>query len=349
MTDARGPAAAWRVAVVGAGLMGGWHADAVARAGFRVAAVCDPDERRAAALAARHPGALVFTDPGAALTREVADAVHLCTPLPTHAPLAARAMDAGLHTLVEKPLAVGAAATGELLAHAARQGVLLCPVHQYVFQPGALAAPAALAAIGRLLHVDATACSAGAEGGDDAHRDAIAASVLPHALSLLARLAPAVLAGATWRVLRPRAGELRADGVGDGVTVSLMVSMAGRPTTNTLRLIGERGTVHLDLFHGFAVRERGEVSRRRKIVHPFLLAGGTLAAAAANLAGRAARREPAYPGLRELVRRFHEAARDGGPAPIPPEETMQVARAWDAILDTPAPSVRQAGAAAVTR
>ena len=40
--------------VVGAGLMGGWHADAAVRSGGRVGAVVDRDLARAQSLAARY-------------------------------------------------------------------------------------------------------------------------------------------------------------------------------------------------------------------------------------------------------------------------------------------------------
>jgi hypothetical protein len=74
------------------------------------------------------------------------------------------------------------------------------------------------------------------------------------------------------------------------------------------------------------------VSRRRKVAHPFLLAGGTLWSAAANLAARAARREPAYPGLRELVSRFYAAVRYDTEPPVAAAETLAVAAARDALL-----------------
>ena len=59
------------------------------------------------------------------------------------------------------------------------------------------------------------------------------------------------------------------------------------------------------------------------------------------LAGRALRRETAYPGLRELVRRFHAAAATGAPSPIPLAEIGAVARVWD-DLRTQLHSAREA-------
>ena len=114
-------------------------------------------------------------------------------------------------------------------------------------------------------------------------------------------------------------------------SVEILVSLGGRPTRNELRLIGEHGTVFIDFFHGFAVVEGDTVSRAHKIAHPFLEAGATAGAAAVNLANRALRSQPAYPGLRELLTATYAAIRDGGPPPVTPGETLAVARARDRL------------------
>ena len=106
-----------------------------------------------------------------------------------------------------------------------------------------------------------------------------------------------------------------------------------------LRLTGSRGTLHADLFHGFAWREGEATSRAYKIARPFWLAGRQIAGAGANLVRRAARSEPAYPGLRTLVGEVYAARRADGdssnsPAasPLSADHTLAVARARDAIL-----------------
>jgi len=57
-----------------------------------------------------------------------------------------------------------------------------------------------------------------------------------------------------------------------------------------------------------------------------------MGAAAINLAARSARHEPAYPGLRELVRRLYTAIRGQTAGPISPAETLAVAEARDRLL-----------------
>lgn len=311
--------------------MGRWHAAAVVRCSGEIAFIVDPDRRKAAELARQHPGARVLGDLDELLAEGGADVAHICTPLETHVDLTERVLRAGFHALVEKPLAPDAGATARLLRLAESQERLLCPVHQFLFQTGVLRALEAVQRFGPVLHVDSVVCSAGAELGHGTPAR-IAADILPHPLSLIARLLQERIAKAEWHAEQSVAGELRATAHLGGVTLAILISMAGRPTANALRLIGARGTIHVDLFHGFAVVERGEVSRARKIARPFSLASGTILSATANLLARAARGEPAYPGLRELVRRFYLAVQMSGEPPIPADEILDVARAHDTLL-----------------
>lgn len=74
-------------------------------AGVEPAWVCELDPERRAAVGERHPSVPVYDDVDAALAAD-ADAVVVATPPRTHAPLARRVLDAGLHVLVEKPIAM---------------------------------------------------------------------------------------------------------------------------------------------------------------------------------------------------------------------------------------------------
>lgn len=316
--------------VAGAGRMGRWHADAVDRTGATLAAVADPDLDRARELAGRHRGAVAHPSLEAALEAVPADVLHICTPVGTHLDLAAGGLDRGLHVLVEKPLARDAAATRSLLERADEVGRIVCPVHQFLFQRGARRLFDRLDAIGPVRHVDFTACSAGAEQGGD--RGAVAREILPHPLAFLERLAPGGLDGLAWEAGEAAPGEVRATARAPGFTASVLISMSGRPRQNRMQVVGEGGTARLDLYHGYGVvRPSGRPSRFRKAAAPFSWAGREAAAAARNLLLRAIEAQPAYPGLRELVRAFHRAAAGDGASPIPAGETLRVARAHDRL------------------
>lgn len=92
-----------RVALLGAGFMGSLHAAKLgARADVRLSAVADPDLARARALT-RKFGGRATADWRDAIRD--ADAAVIAAPTEHHAQLAAGALEAGLHVLVEKPFA----------------------------------------------------------------------------------------------------------------------------------------------------------------------------------------------------------------------------------------------------
>lgn len=323
-----------RAAIVGTGTMGRWHAQAARRAGSVLAAAVDTNPGRAVGIGA----ASTFGSLDDALASTPVDLVHVCTPLDTHAELATKALAAGAHVLVEKPLAADGETTERLLGESESAGRLLVPAHQLLFQRGVRRVVRNLAALGELVDVRYTAATAGAElTGLDA--DELVRDVLPHPLSLFERLLPGSTTG-SWQTARPGVGELRALTWAGPTTLTIAITARGRPTRNELTVTGTRGTAHLDLFHGFAVTESGSVSRRRKATRPLHLGAATIAAASANLAARAGRRQAAYPGLAELVVAVHAAARGTTRTPIEASETLAVARARDAIAAAAAAPTR---------
>lgn len=324
-----------RAAIVGAGLMGRWHAHALARAGGSLVGVLDPDAEAVRRLAARHRGARPFAELDRLLTLTRPEVVHVCLPAPSHVEIGEAALLSGAHVLIEKPLAPDAPATERLLSLADSRGLLVCPVHQYLFQPGFLKALVWRERVGPFLHLEATACSEGGSGRSLTERDGrdgIVADILPHPLSVFERLLPGTVEAAVWNVGRTRPGELRASAAAAGVALSICISLGGRPTRNELRAIGARGTVHVDFFHGYGFLEPGAVSRHRKMLHPFSRAARRGGAAALNLGRRALAGEPAFPGLRALIESFYGAVRGKRPSPLPAAETLAVARARDRLL-----------------
>lgn len=110
-----------RVAVIGAGDMGGRHVAAWRAVGHDVVAVSDVDRARAEALAATHQVASVETDYARAIAG--ADVVSICLPLALHAEVTIAAARAGKHVFTEKPLAPTAAAADAMATAVADAGV----------------------------------------------------------------------------------------------------------------------------------------------------------------------------------------------------------------------------------
>lgn len=320
-----------RAAIVGAGLMGFWHGAALRRLGIAVVAVADNHHERCRRLAARH-GARAFDDLATLLREQAADVIHLCTPSRLHVEQIGQALHAGRHLLVEKPLATSAAETRVLLEQAESVGLMLCPVHQFPFQAGCQRLLSEMPRLGRIRHIDYWTCSAGADHGPADAKDIVAADILPHPLSLFARFLQIDLATLTWSVSQPAPGELRAHAAAGEISLGVVISMNGRPTMNLLRVIGEKGCAHNDLFHDFLVVEPGSSSRAYKVARPMALAARTLSRATFNLMRRIVQCERAYPGLRELVARFYTAVAHDSVAPISPHEIIAVAEARDRIL-----------------
>ena len=332
-----------RAVVLGAGLMGSFHADAIARAGGTLVAIVDPDLERARRLAGRAEAFASLDELGD--RRDRVDVVHVCAPLTEHTSLVERALALGANLVVEKPFAPDAATTAALLATAEERRLFVVPVHQFLFQRGVQRLLASRHHFDPLVRCVFEATTAGAER-TSLDPDDLVADILPHPLALFSRFASGVLPELEWQVVRPAPGELRALAICAGTTFEIAISTRARPTRATLDLLGSRASAHADLFHGFAVVERGGASRVRKLARPFTLAGATLGRAGGNLAVRAIAREVAYPGLRELVLRTYEAIASGSPPPIDAQETLAVARARDAILSVPIASSRWALTAA---
>lgn len=144
------------VGVVGLGFMGRTHVEAYRsadRAGFknRLVAVCDTDPERREGLSmqggnvTQGSGAERLFDPAlvrghaeldALLSDEAVELVSICTHTRTHVDFAVRALRAGKHVLVEKPLALSAAAMEPLVRAAAESDRLCMPAHCMRFWPG---------------------------------------------------------------------------------------------------------------------------------------------------------------------------------------------------------------------
>lgn len=86
------------------------------------------------------------------------DAVYIAAPHGTHHDYAAKAIDAGVHVLCEKPMTLSKAQTAELYERAAARGVVLLEAVKTAFAPGfqRMVAIARSGSIGQIRSVDAT-------------------------------------------------------------------------------------------------------------------------------------------------------------------------------------------------
>src|SRR5258708_7305233 len=112
-----------RTAVIGVGHFGRLHAEKYAGLpGSTLVAVADVDPARAAAIAG--PLGVEATGDFRRLFGRV-DAVSIAVPTAHHFQVARSCLDAGLHCLLEKPIAESLAQADELIAVAAARGLVL--------------------------------------------------------------------------------------------------------------------------------------------------------------------------------------------------------------------------------
>lgn len=112
-----------RVGIVGAGAITQVaHLPVLRRLkGVEVVAICDTDLAKARALANRFGVRDSFSDIEEILEYEQLDAVAICTPNHLHEPHAIAALSAGVHVLVERPLALSSAGVQRVLKQAEKR------------------------------------------------------------------------------------------------------------------------------------------------------------------------------------------------------------------------------------
>jgi predicted dehydrogenase len=177
------------IAVIGAGY---WGPNLVrnfrASTDWDLVAVCDLDEDRARRVVGSRSTVDVETSVARLLSRDDLDAVAIATPARTHAPLALAAFEAGLHVLVEKPLADNTETAALMVAAAAAADRVLMIDHTYCYTPAVQHIRQVLASgeLGDILYVDSTRINLGLVQPDvDVFWD-----LAPHDLSILDFILP---------------------------------------------------------------------------------------------------------------------------------------------------------------
>jgi predicted dehydrogenase len=104
--------------------------------GCELAYLCDASDAARARVAQQFPGVPVCADLDELLADPLLDAIVLATPVPTHAELAMRVLEAGKHCFVEKPLAQSVADAEQTVAAARASGRVLMVGHLLEYHPG---------------------------------------------------------------------------------------------------------------------------------------------------------------------------------------------------------------------
>lgn len=100
-----------------------------------VSYVCDLRREPLAHALRRYPTLRAIRDLDSVLSDPTVEAIALCTPVATHYALAARALAAGKHVFVEKPLASSSGEALELIEAADAADLVLMPGHTFLYSP----------------------------------------------------------------------------------------------------------------------------------------------------------------------------------------------------------------------
>src|SRR4051812_1540105 len=177
-----------RVAVAGLGYWGPNIARNFARlSDTELAWCCDASEEHRARVAEQFPGAAFTGDLEDVLADDTVDAVALATPVPSHAALALRVLQAGKHCFVEKPMAQSAAAAEAVVAVAEANERVLMVGHLLEYHPGVVKLKQLIddGELGRILYIYGNRLNLGKLRADENALWSLGA----HDVSVLLRLA----------------------------------------------------------------------------------------------------------------------------------------------------------------
>jgi UDP-N-acetyl-2-amino-2-deoxyglucuronate dehydrogenase len=136
VTSYQQPAGPPRFAIVGAGVIGSFHADVLEQLAdlAELTAVVDIVIDKAQALSAQH-GGQPFASLAEALEQADVDVVVVCTPTGRHGEIAIEALEAGKHVIIEKPAETTVERTDAIIEAQQRTGGLVTVISQHRFDP----------------------------------------------------------------------------------------------------------------------------------------------------------------------------------------------------------------------
>ena len=280
-----------RAAVIGAGTFGKHHATKYLRLpDVKLVGIADINAD------ARHYVETHLHVPAVADWRELlgqVDVVSICSPASTHAKIVRAFLKAGAHVLVEKPIATELAEAEELIALAAKKGLVLTVGHQERF---------VFAKSGLLDYEDVPLLIQSVRAGPWTGRGTDVSVVLDlmiHDLDLIHRLVPGapLMVRAQGRALHGGlADEVTAHLVFDhGTCVELVANRAAEVRKRAMRVVYPDGEIEIDFLARTVVNTTGRKLQSLELRDP----------------------------LGESVAAFVEAARLGVEALVRPEEAYR--------------------------
>jgi predicted dehydrogenase len=350
-----------KAAIIGCGKIADSHAAQIKRiADCAIVGVCDREPLMAKQLADRFNVPRFFDDVLELLTDARPDVVHITTPPQSHFALGKVCLEHGAHIYVEKPFAVDAKETVELLQLAEKHGLKATAGHDDQFRPAArrmrkLVQDGYLG--GAPVHMESYYCYdltdpsyAKALLGDKQHwvrklPGQLLQNIISHGIARIAEFLssddPRIIShGFVSPILRSIGeteiiDELRVIiNENDARTAYFTFSSQMRPSLHQFRIYGTRNGIILDQDNETVLKLGG---RRHKsylehFIPPVVIAGQLMQNWTGNIRRFFKNDFHMKEGMKHLIEAFYGSIRDVGPLPISYREIIRTSRIMDTIF-----------------
>jgi predicted dehydrogenase len=349
-----------KVAIVGCGKIADGHIEEIQKMPdvATVVAVCDLELLMAEQIAVRYGIGRHYDDFERLLEAERPDVVHITTPPQSHLALARRAIDAGAHVYVEKPLTMSYEDSKRLCAYAEQANKKLTIGYSYLFDPPALAMRELVAegALGEPIHIESFYGYnlAGPFGaailGDGAHWvHRLPGKLFHNNIDHLLYKVPEFLDDETPKIIatgyirrKERFGdardtmldELRVMIQGERTSVYGTFSSHIKPAGHFARVYGTKNTINVDYVMRTVTLEAQTTlpSAIGRLVPAFEQGMAYLREGGKNLVSFARSDFHYFSGLNRLFAMYYESIRTGGPPPISTRDILRIAWMMDEIF-----------------
>lgn len=357
-----------KAAIVGCGKIADAHVEEIQKLDHaRVVAVCDIVPLMAEQLACRYGVEGWYQNLSTMLQAVHPDVVHITTPPQFHLEIVRQAVAAGSHVYVEKPLALDAEQTRQLIESVTQAGKKLTVNFWCNFDPPGLQLNELVrqGVLGTPVHVeshlgyDLNGTFGKALLADPNHwihrlPGKLFQNNLDHILNKIVPFLPdvppevSVLAFRTGKELHHDVrdellDELRVTIRAENVTAYATFTSHAQPPLHLLRVYGSKKTVTVDynLRVVTFAEELQPPSALGRLLPPFRLARQNLRQALQNV-GRFRRSQAHYfAGMNQLIRRFYDSVENDAPLPISYRDMLRVANLMDAIVAGAYPAVKR--------
>lgn len=314
--------------------------------GVELAAVCDKKGDFAAETAKTFNIPKFYTNLEDMIENECLDFVAICTPPTTHSQLAIQAMDAGLHVLVEKPMALDTKEADEMVSASRRNKVKLCVAHNFLFTPVVQKSKFLVqtGAIGKILGMDVLMLARGdgltrrKEHWCHNQPGGMFSEYSPHAIYLASAFLgkiKSVKAIATKHCEFPwvKADELRVILNAEKGLGSYRISCNSPSTSFTMDIFGTKRSLHVDNFAMTLIQHKSRLNKIRDFITRDLESTIQSAFEDGKCFLRTLRGERWYrSGHRALMQRFIESIRNETDPPVSAEDGRETIMVLEEIL-----------------